>query len=106
MVHIQTYNDRDFDLQVLKTSKPVLIMFMVEWSGMCRMAMSILQRFADRNPGVKVGKVDIEESMSTASRYDVDERTVPHCIFFENGNKVREATHVITLDKIDALLGR
>jgi thioredoxin 1 len=103
MVHIQTFNDQDFGDQVLKSDKPVLIMFTAQWSGPSKSAISDLQRFADENVGlVKVGKVDIDESPLTASSYNV--RTAPHCIFFKNGHKISERTGYISLQSLLTLV--
>lgn len=83
-------NDNNFSQEVLKADKPVLVDFWAEWCGPCRMVGPVVEEIAtDYEDKVKVCKLNVDESQSTAANYGV--MSIPTLILFENGkvkNKV------------------
>jgi len=79
-----TLNDANFEQEVLKSEKPVLVDFWAEWCGPCKMIAPILEELASEYDGkVKVGKVNIDEHQSIATEYGV--RAVPTLLIFKYG---------------------
>ena len=82
MDYVQTVDDRGFSDVI--SSGTVLVDFSVEWCGPCRMLAPILDMLAKELEGrVKVVKVDVDESQSIATQYDVS--SVPTLLLFKNG---------------------
>jgi len=98
-------DDNNFEAQVLKNTKPVLVDFWAPWCGPCRALGPVLEEVA-REYGEKVGivKVNVDENPETSSRYGV--RSIPTIVVIRDG-EVRE-THVGMLPKnqIAAVLDR
>ncbi|HOG18264.1 MAG: Thioredoxin-1 [Syntrophaceae bacterium PtaU1.Bin231] len=102
---VKHVDDNNFEAQVLKNTKPVLVDFWAPWCGPCRALGPVLEEVA-REYGEKVGivKVNVDENPETSSRYGV--RSIPTIVVIRDG-EVRE-THVGMLPKnqIAAVLDR
>ena len=60
MAHIVLTAD-NFEEEVLKSEKPVLVDFWATWCGPCRMVSPIVDEIAAENDGIIVGKVNVDE---------------------------------------------
>ena len=102
--NIVTFNEKNFDAEVLKSDKPVLVDFTATWCGPCRALAPIVEKLADEFEGkVKVGKLDIDESPSVTAKYGV--RSVPTVLVFQGGEKKAQHVGLTTRDKLVQLLG-
>ena len=73
---VHVFNDVNFDQEVLKSDKPVLVDFTATWCGPCKALAPIVDQVATEMDGeIKVGKLDVDESPITAGKYGV--RGVP-----------------------------
>ena len=76
--------DSNFDSEVLRASRPVLVDFWAEWCGPCRMIAPFLEDLAtDMADKVTVAKINIDENPQTPMKYGV--RGIPTLILFKNG---------------------
>jgi thioredoxin 1 len=79
-----TISDDNFENEVLKSDKPVLIDFWATWCGPCRTIAPIVEEIAlEYNGKVKVGKLDVDNNQQTAIKYGV--RSIPTLLVFKNG---------------------
>lgn len=87
MSTIKEISDRDFDNEVLQSAEPVLIDFWAPWCGPCRMIAPIIEELAKENQGgVKVAKINIDDSPNTAANYGVS--SIPTLMIFKGGEVV------------------
>ena len=83
-----TFTDENFDAEVLKSDKPVLVDFWAEWCGPCLMMAPAVESVAELYAGrLKVGKLNVDESPSVTARYQI--RGIPTLLVFKGG-EVRE----------------
>ncbi|MHB1393142.1 MAG: thioredoxin [Clostridia bacterium] len=85
--NIQIVNQQNFDNEVLKSDKPVLVDFWAAWCGPCRMVSPVIDQLADEYEGkLKIAKVNVDENPELAGRYDI--MSIPSVFLFNNGSKV------------------
>jgi thioredoxin 1 len=76
--------DENFEREVLQADRPVVVDFWAPWCGPCKAVEPIFQELEAEHEGrVKFGKLDIDQNLQTASRYDV--LSIPTAILFQGG---------------------
>jgi thioredoxin 1 len=79
-----TLSDDNFETEVIKSDKPVLIDFWAVWCGPCRMIAPIVEELANEYEGkIKVGKLDVDENQQTSIKFGV--RSIPTLLIFKDG---------------------
>ena len=79
-----TLNESNFEQEVLKSDKPVLVDFWATWCGPCRMLAPLISQLAIKySDFIKVGKVDVDENPLLAQSFNIS--SIPTLIFFKDG---------------------
>ena len=79
----------NFEQEVLRSDKTVLLDFWATWCGPCRMVAPILEEIAAERPDIKVCKVNVDEQPELASRYRI--MSIPTLMVVKNGQVVNQA---------------
>ncbi len=85
-----TINKNNFQEEVLKSEKPVLLDFWASWCGPCRMVGPIIEEIAEERTDIKVGKVNVDEQQELASQFQV--MSIPTLVVIKDGKIVKQST--------------
>lgn len=84
-----TFTDTNFQSDVLKADKPVLVDFWAVWCGPCRMQGPIVEEIAKDLAGkATIGKLNVDENPNVAMQYGV--MSIPTIMIFNKGQLVRQ----------------
>ena len=95
--------EQNFEQEVLKSDKPVLVDFWASWCGPCRMLAPTIEQLAEEMEGVaKVGKVNVDEQPGLAARFGIS--SIPTLIVFEDGKVKNTSVGVVPKSMIEDML--
>lgn len=78
----------NFEEEVLKSEKPVLVDFYADWCGPCRAMSPVMEEIAEENAEtMKIGKVNVDEQQDLAMEYEA--MTIPTMLLLKNGKVQR-----------------
>jgi thioredoxin len=81
---VRDVTDATFDAEVLQAQNPVVVDFWAPWCGPCHAIAPVLEQLAAEHTGrIEFVKLNIDQNVETASRYDV--LSIPTTILFEGG---------------------
>jgi len=99
---VLTITQNNFENEVLKSDKPVLLDFWASWCGPCRMLSPVVDEIAEENPQIKVGKINVDEEGDLAASFGV--MSIPTLVVIKNGQVVNQSVGVIPKQKILGML--
>ena len=80
--------EENFEEEVMKSDKTVIVDFYAEWCGPCKMMSPVIDGIAEElGETVKVGKVNTDENIDLAQRFNI--MSIPTIMIFKNGNLVK-----------------
>jgi len=94
-----TLTDDNFEQEVLKSDKPVLVDFFATWCGPCKMQGPIVEEVANEiGDKAKVGKLDVEQAPVSSQKFEV--MSIPTLIIFKDGQPVETMVGLQTKDAL------
>lgn len=80
--------DENFEEEVLKSDKPVIIDFYADWCGPCKMMSPIIDSIEEElGDKVKVGKVNSDENLKLVEQYGI--MSIPTIVIIKNGQTIK-----------------
>lgn len=79
----------NFEEEVIASNKTVIIDFYADWCGPCKMMSPIIDKIAEElGENVKVGKINTDENMDLAEKYEI--MSIPTIMIFKNGEVIKK----------------
>lgn len=95
-------NQANFEKEVLKSEKTVLLDFYANWCGPCKMVAPLIHQLAQEHPEFVFGKVNVDESLELAQAFGVT--SIPMLAVIQNGKVIKQAVGARGKDEILAML--
>ena len=103
MGNVHKTSTANFNNDVIKSSKPVLVDFWAEWCGPCRILGPILDELATEiGDKALICKVNVDENGELAQQYGI--RGIPTMIFFKDGKVAKTLVGVQPKEEIKRTL--
>ena len=92
--------DDNFEGEVLKNDKPVLIDFWAPWCGPCKAIGPVVEELAEKfKDSVKIMKLNVDENQKTAVNYGV--RSIPTLILFKEGKVLDTLIGLVPKERLE-----
>jgi thioredoxin 1 len=95
-------NFENFENEVLKSEKPVLVDFWASWCGPCRELGPVVDALGEELTDVKVVKINVDEERELAKKYKVF--SIPTLVVIKDGQAVNKSVGVKSREEILAML--
>lgn len=92
----------NFEEEVLRSDKPVLIDFWASWCGPCRMLAPTIEAIANERDDVKVGKVNVDDEGALATAFGIV--SIPTVILMKDGKEVARSVGYRQKDELLSML--
>ena len=92
----------NFENEVLKSEKPVLVDFFAEWCGPCRMLSPMVDEIAKEREDIKVVKVNVDDEPELAAAFSVV--SIPSLFVVKNGKITKQSVGALPKAKILAMI--
>jgi thioredoxin 1 len=94
--------NENFENEVVKSEKPVLLDFWATWCGPCKMVAPIVEEIAKENPQYKVCKIDVDDEGELAAAFGIV--SIPTLVVIKNGAITNRAVGYREKDEILKML--
>lgn len=99
---ITTVTKENFDQEITRADKTVLVDFWAAWCMPCKMLAPAIDAIAAERPDVKVCKINIDEQQELAIRFGI--MSIPTVMVFKNGEVAGKSIGLVSKDDLLKLL--
>ncbi|MBR7032175.1 MAG: thioredoxin [Clostridia bacterium] len=100
---VVTLSESNFEEEVIRSDKKVLIDFWASWCGPCRMMSPVIDEIAAETDSIKICKVNVDDEPSIAAKYGI--MSIPTLLVVENGEVTGKSVGAVPKENVLALIG-
>lgn len=95
---------QNFEQEVLKSEKPVLVDFWASWCGPCMMVSPLVDELSEEITDVKFCKVNVDEEQQLAVKFGIE--SIPTLLFFEGGKLKDQLIGAVPKAQLKKFIGK
>ena len=97
------FTSENFEAEVLKSDKPVLVDFYADWCGPCKMMAPLVEQLAEElAEEAVIGKLNVDDCEDIAMKYGV--MIIPTLILFKNGQETERVIGVQSREVLERMI--
>jgi thioredoxin 1 len=103
--HVKDVSDSNFESDVLKSERPVLVDFWAQWCAPCRMLAPTVEAVAEKYEGsATVVKLNVDDNPAVSQRYGI--KGIPTLILFKNGKEEERVVGATSKEAISRMIDK
>ena len=103
--HVKETSDGNFENDVLKSDRPVLVDFWAAWCAPCRMLAPTVEAVAEKYASnARVVKLNVDDNPSVSQRFGI--KGIPTLILFKNGKEEERVVGATSEQAISRMLDK
>ena len=100
---IKTVSCANFENEVIKSERTVLVDFWATWCGPCKMLAPELEKLAAAHPEIDAAKVHVDENPDLAAAYHI--AAIPTLLLFKGGKLAGQSVGYVDMAELEKLIG-
>ena len=102
---VKDVSDNNFESDVLKSDRPVLVDFWAQWCAPCRMLAPTVEAVAEKYQGsASVVKLNVDDNPAVSQRYGV--KGIPTLILFKGQKEVERVVGATSKEAISRMIDK
>ena len=86
---VKIINTENYEAEVMSSDVPVLLDFYADWCGPCKMLAPVIEKLADEESGIKVCKINVDDSPELAANFKI--MSIPTLVVIKDGKEAAKA---------------
>lgn len=102
---IKTVSEANFEAEVVKNDRPVLVDMWAPWCGPCRAMEPAIDELSKEFDGkVDIAKLNVDDNPAVAQSFDV--MSIPTLLLFKGGKPVERIVGLTAKDKLASVMSQ